>query len=521
MAWQRLVDPASGKPYYYEDKAGVTQWEFPDRLLVDVLGRHGWDKALTDDGLMYFYNSNGESIWDIPTNVMAELKSKFGTDITEAEVKGLAVDEVIDTLEEEKDTVKKDEVIETPEEKMEDVNVQEEETEKTEKAPVNRVNEILGITVKQKEMSVEKEMETTFADKEARFLKMLEEKEVSSGAKFESSICNFVKDERYWEIENPILKKQLFDMFVKNKKAEEIREFKETHRKTYYEFLKKANVKYYSRWVTFNKIYEMQEDGLKNADEYAEIPYEIKEDFFNAYVKSLRQEREEHAKSVKQDDIIKLEEEMGTDLTLNDEFAKVVGKYEEKYKNLNKDDILTAFKKTIAKLEKKQKDVFEHEKKLNLEIDCKARAEFKERLRWLIETGKFKPHSRTRWYEFVGALKEYPEFVELCGHRGSSAIDYYWDMIEFENEKLRGKIELFKQQLINFNKKITDLDETQFIKLMHRSNKPEINVMNDSDLASVYSMMKPPKSTTVKRTADQADLYSKDRDKRPRMALRR
>lgn len=510
MAWQRLIDPASKRPYYYDSIYGVTQWEFPERMLDDALRKHGWSKAIADDGMMYFYNNAGESVWDVPISVMNDLKSVFGHSVTEAEVKGVLDDEIV-TNEEVKEEKVEDEV--TKGESDEVMGEVEESVEKEEEVSVSRMNELLGISIEADSGGTDESMEKSNEEKEADFVKMLEEKGVSSDANFEDSIPQFVKDKRYWELKNPLTKKRLFDKFTHDKKETEVKLFKDNNRQRYFQFLEDCKVKYYSRWVTFSK---------SDDDEFKDIPQEIKEEFFNEYVKNLREQREEHIKVVKQNDLVKLEKEMAAEVTLSDEFTKLVDKYEEKYKNLSKDDILTAFEKVIETLEQKQREIFEHEKKLNYRVDRKARTAFKDLLQRLRQSGELKIHSRTKWYEFVNVLKSYPEFIELCGHRGSSAIDFYWDLIDAENEKLRGKIGLFKQQLINFNKKVADLDETQFIKLMHRSNKPEINQMSDTDLSSVYEMMKQSTMTTsVKRTSEQADLHSNDRDKRPKISLRR
>ncbi|TID30238.1 hypothetical protein CANINC_001118 [Pichia inconspicua] len=514
MAWQRLIDSASKRPYYYDSIYGVTQWEFPEKMLDDVLARHGWSKAIADDGLMYFYNNAGQSVWDVPVNVMKDLRSVFGYDLSEAEVKGvpdndIATDDVVAD-----ETVKEENVEKevNGEDVPEGIVNSNDMTENHEESSFSRMNEILGISTEAEKIESDEAPKKSEAEKEAEFSSMLHEADIPSDSKFEDIIVNFVKDKRYWELNNPLTKKTIFDEFVHEKRESELKLFKDTNRDRYLQFLKDSNVKYYSRWVTFSK---------SNDDAFSDIPAEIREEFFNEYVNSLREQRDENNKLIKEKDIVNLEREMTAEVTLSDEFTKLVDKYEERYKNLSKDDILSTFEKVIEYLEQKQKEVFEHEKKLNYSIDRKARAAFKKLLNSLQESGELKIHSQTKWFEFVNVVKKYPEFIELCGHRGSSPIDFYWDLIDAANEKLREKIGLFKQQLINFNKKVTDLEESQFIKLMHRSNKPEINQMSDMDLSTVYQMMKQNVTTSVKRTAEEADFHSNDRDKRTRISLRR
>lgn len=512
MTWERLSDPASGKNYYYNKETQITQWEFPDDLTVDTLGKHGWGRALTDDGKAYFYNGAGESVWDIPGAVMDELRSLLGSDLSEGEVKGEGSEDTGEGAKEENNSGGDGaEPLGAFNSKMD-----EEQAESTAVKPavVAKVNEILGIRpdVGDEDMAVDTK-EVPAEDAEKDYIQMLRESGVKSDCTFQGLVSKCIGDSRYWRVKEPLERKRIFERYAVEEENREFLESKEKYKVEFFKLMQEHNVKYYTRWVTFDKTVE-EARQLKYSED-------IKREFFDEYVQQLRREKETMAKENKRKDIKVLEQDLMASVQIDSQFAILVPQLEEKYKNLSKLDILDVFEKVMAEREKEHVGNVEREKKLNYRSDRVARSAFKAMLQRRISEGKFEPNSRTRWYEFVGSIKDEPEFTELCGHRGSSAIDFYWDLLDRENAKLGGKIELFKQQLINANKKLADLDQASFVRIMKDCSKAEIASMDELDIGSVYLLMKQQDAAIGNKRPASATDFGVEKDKRQKITLRR
>lgn len=505
MVWERLKDPATGKSYFYNVETQVTQWEFPEDVFLQKLDENRWSKATTSDSdggyesnKVYFYsNDTGESSWTIPEIVLSQLKAIFGDELTESEILGddsasialqeAAVDD--QTTVPAKDVNDNREQSNINSEKTNDNDVID-LSKKVTLGKIISVNQLIKLDdilngLKTSDIEPKRELtKKTTEECEDEYIAMLTEFDIDSNSTFNDVIEKCSGDERYWNIEEPLARSRLYEVYLMKKSTDEFNKSKEKYRKEFYDVLAKHKVKYYTRWSTCSK-------AIIDENLYNFLSDKIKKDFFDEYVNELRNEKEKISKELKSKEAKALEEELDTNVTISSEFAKMVLQLEEKYKNLSKVEMLDIFERVIEKREQEQVSFLEIEKKKNYRFDRTVRMAFKNMLNLMIANKDFTPTTRTKWFEFVTLLKDKPEFIELCGHRGSSAIDFYWDILDGEYIKLGDKKELVKQQLINANKKISDLSESEFVEVLKRSTKPEVLAICIDDLKTIYTQLKP------------------------------
>lgn len=507
MAWQRVTDPASGRAYYYNDETQVTQWEFPEDVLDSALREHGWDKATTESNgvaKMYFFSAAGESLWEVPAAVMAHLQGLFGSDLSQDEIKDESTEEtsvdIGQAVEKEGGNANGSDSVAAANDVVGEAVVEvhqasptagEESELSTEVGKsVPPVNQLIGLDElvaseenKDVEMEMEAENEVSGRSPDDAFLAMLKECDVGSDCTYTDVVRKCSNDPRYWRVQNPVQRSRLFEVYLVKKADEDFAASKEKYRQEFYGLLAKHNVKYYTRWTTCSR--SLQEEKLCSV-----LSERIKREFFDEYTAELRREKEAASKELKVKEAVSLEDEFLASVTISSEFAKIVSGLEERYKNLTKGEMLSIFEKVIAEREREQVAVVEAERRKNYRADRRARAAFKQMLAGLIERKELVPTSRTRWFEFVALVKDRAEFTELAGHHGSSAIDYYWDLLDGAYGALAGRRELVRQQLVNSNRKIGDVAEDEFVQLMAGSSKTEVSGLCEDDLRTLYAMLR-------------------------------
>lgn len=509
MAWQRIRDPASGRAYYYNDENQVTQWEFPESVLDTALGEHGWDKATTESNgvaKMYFFSADGESLWEVPSPVLAQLRGLFGDDLSQDEIKGESVEkgssaDVERTAENEEEGANDGDGVahlpdaaDTVDTAMDEVHQKSpaagelSELSNEEGMSVPPVNQLIGLgelvaSEESKDVDMEMEAKLSEGNPDNAFLAMLRECEVGSDCKYTDVVRKCSKDPRYWRVRDPVQRSRIFEVYLVKKADEDFAASKEKYRQEFYGLLAKHNVKYYTRWTTCSR--SLQEEKLCSV-----LSERIKREFFDEYTAELRREKEAASKELKAKESTSLEEEFLANVTISSEFAKIVSGLEERYKNLTKGEMLSIFEKVIAEREREQVAVVDAERRKNFRADRRARTAFKEMLAGLIERKEFVPTSRTKWFEFMALLKDRAEFTELAGHHGSSAIDYYWDLLDGAYGALADRQQLVRQQLVNSNRKIGDVGEDEFVQLMAGCSKTEVSGLCEDDLRTLYAIIR-------------------------------
>ena len=513
MEWQRVVDEESGRPYYYNPTDETTQWEFPESLLENVLKKHGYIKAATDEGQVYFYSEQiDESTWDVPVDVLKELQDILGEEVTENEIKGV----LPETEAEENETVAEEPKQEDiPEEANPKEEMMEEDVVETDNAKDNRINQILGIV----ESNEDVEMSETSNNKDfaREFEEMLDSLDIKPTQSVKDIQSKCLSDQRFWNVESSSERKKLINKFLDAKIIEERNKLRDHYKEIFIDSFKLKDVKYYTRYETYIKTFNKDDEKR-----YAEVPVDMRKEFFNEYVNKLRQLHDMEVKEdlIKQRTII--EKEMEHDVKINTQFMKILPIYEKKFSNMTKLDFLEAFSNVIKRREIEHEEDIEKEKNANYRDDRKAREAFKDLLEQMKMDGEIEFTARTKWYEFVLELKDKPQFIELVGHSGSSPIDYFWDSLDAENEKLKAKISFFKQELVNLNLDFNSVNKIDFVEYMKKSGRSEIKDISITDYETIYDIMKSEnQSTTISRGVKREHENTNNDVKRQRILFRK
>lgn len=518
--WERLKDVNSGRHYFYNDETQVTQWEFPEDFLLKILNENKWDKATTSiegvDKIYYFNQETNESSWNIPEIVLRELKDKFGDDLTQDEIHGeeIILNDNQSQSMENKGENKEEDIVEN-DQFVSNNNENEINEKNNDEIKGSIINQLIGLDQLIQDKDEKDQIMEIEGDPKVNFMNMLKQFNFSSKTQFKEVISKCINDSRYWNIDNPIERNTLFEMYQINKSEEEFEFEKQKYRDEYFKILAKNNVKYYTRWNTYYKNEESKEkrENIGNDDIKSNLSDKVKYELFIEYTTNLRKEKEESINKNKSIELESLENELKETVTLSTEFLKIINVFQDKYKSLNKIEILNVFEKVMIEVENKQINQVKIENYKNYRSDRKARYNFKKLIKNMIDNKEMNVNSQFKWFQFINLIKDKPEFLELCGHHGSTVIDYYWDLLNETYIKLNNKKELIKQILINANVKINDITENEFIKIMKGSDKEEISKLCDDDLKTLYKISLS-LNPSVKRSAGETNEFESGRRKK-------
>lgn len=481
MIWQRIIDEGSGKPYYYNAESEVTQWEFPLELLEQALSGIGWARVVSDQNEVYYYSEeSGETSWDLPTGILDWVKNDLGNDVTLNEITGSD-----GTIEEE----------EEKEEKTDEMEIESEELKPS-------VYEILSL----KELLKDEADTTEFnglspEQRKETYFKLLEESNVDKKWSFTKVIKELTSDKRYWCILDPINRQKFFEEYLGKQADEDFQQSSiksQEYKDNFFKLLTAKNVKYYSQWSTISQL-------LIDEEIYESIPETFRVEFFIEFTGKLRQDHEIELEQLRNTQLEELKEYLKEVVQITSKFDQMLPEIKTKFPNLSKKDIFICFDTAITVKEGEMDNIYENNKKLNYTYDRKARDAFENVLSIITKS------SQLKWVDFLESLKTTPEFIELCGHNGSSPIEYFWDIIDEENIKLRSKRDSIKDILFKKNISIDELSLEQFSSL----SKDVADIQVD-EISFLYNQLK--SNTRVKRSqpekeaaSSSADYYSRNK----------
>ncbi|VEU19408.1 DEKNAAC100514 [Brettanomyces naardenensis] len=537
MTWEELVDD-EGRVYYYNSKTEETQWGRPedftseDSKIDKLLAKGQWSRFVTDEGEVYYFNEKTEeSVWELPEEVQRKLK-EGNDEVTTREGEG-----------KEEDT-KEVENIEPSKESDDHTAVNWEESENTEgskrKVKKSQANDIVGLKEllrgsDEGERSMIRVDDDRMKDVEDHegirdeedyskqdFIEMLKEKGVDSSWSFTKVMESCIEDPRYWRIEDPLMRKQMHEIYLIGKADEEFKKVensKEAYRNTFTEVLKKHDVKYYTQWKTC--VREIIDESI-----FSLIPTSLKREFFDEYVGRLRLEHDSEQKKIREQQLDKLTEQLTPAIKYDSSFEKLLESVdlEKKYPALSKLDVLTLYENVIKDREAEFEDRLRENEKLNYRMDRRARDQFRSLLEELPKKKGIKYSATLKWSELLTYIRDEEAFIELCGHQGSSAIDFYWDIIDRENQLIRTKKDLCRQVLSANKLDIGGFDDDvdrfkEKMKEVGGSNGTITDEFSDEDYKLVFELLKEDeKPTATKRKHETEETSGSPDQKKSRLA---
>lgn len=459
MVWERVLDVESGNPYYYDADSGETQWEFPLALLERALGGIGWARAVSDAGEVYFYNlEGGETSWEMPAGVLEKVKAELGDDVTWEEVGGANSGQA-------------------EEEKVEEMIIGDEDMSK-------RANDILKVEELLSKPTEEVVTSDASLDERKRvFFELLKSAQVDKRWSFSRMIKELAVDARYWALEDPLARQRAFEEYLEMKADED---FKQSSAKSaeykdkFVKLLGQHEVKYYSQWGTVLR-------KLVGEEAYEAIPERFRVEFFNEYTQRLREKHDSEIENHRMEEEHKISEYLKDTVEITTKFDQVYATLAQQYPHLSKKQVLEAFTRAVEVKEMEMEAVYASSERQNYRSDRKTREAFKA----LVQT--IPTSSQMKWADFLKKVKTEPAFVDLCGHNGSTPIEYFWDIVDAENVKLRAKRDRVRDSIMGKNLSIDELTLEQFTQLVC-----DVVEVQDVEVQVLYKEMR---SVQTKRPA--------------------
>jgi pre-mRNA-processing factor 40 len=285
---------------------------------------------------------------------------------------------------------------------------------------------------------------TSTQEAEAAFAKLLKRVGVQPDWGWEQTVRAAVRDPQYRSIKDPKDRKAAFEKYIAEVRAQEKDREKERQAKLRADFTNMLKthpeIKFYTRWASARPIIERETlfRSAKNDEERIALFNEYRNDLYKAYL--------EHEATTRKSALDNLQQLLGS-LNLepytrwaeaqeliqsNDRF-----KGDNKFKSLNKIDIIKAFETHIKALERSFNDSRQQQKSLKARRERQNRDAFISFLRELKANGKIT--AGTKWTELHPMIEDDPRYVAMLGQSGSTPLDLFWDIVEEEERVLRVK----------------------------------------------------------------------------------
>lgn len=283
---------------------------------------------------------------------------------------------------------------------------------------------------------------STFEEAEAAFLKLLRRHNVDPNWTWEQTMRSIIKDPQYRALKDPKDRKNAFEKYTIEVRAQEkdrAKERIEKLRKDFATMLRShPEIKHYTRWKTARPIIEA-ETIFRSAKDDNE-----RRQLFEDYVIELKKanaEREASTRRAAADELVEILR--GLKLEPYTRWSEAQGiiqsnprfSGDQKFKSLTKSDILTAFENHIKSLEKTFNDARQQEKNLKSRRERQNRDRFMSLLQELKKKDKIKAGSK--WSQVYPLLAKDDRYQAMLGQPGSTPLDLFWDMVEEEERGLR------------------------------------------------------------------------------------
>lgn len=468
MVWQKVNDD-EGNVYYYNPETQETSWTNPDEAEVGV-----WQEFTTDEGQKYYYNTKTqETTWDKPEGFESSNVTEDGKNTETTETNDKEDSEPVEDVESE---IKVDEIL--PEEATEN------------------------------------------------FRALLSQNNVDSTWSFPDVIAKFINDPVYWQVKDPLERKQIYDEYLNNEMNKQLENKTESFEKFKVNFInileslkEKKEFDHLTKWFTIKSKLLKEENPIfthtiLSDDEIYGIFKEYQDDLKTTYEKHTKESREQALKELESylvdinPDIVS-----GTDdweslyeKLLNDNRFKA----NKHFNVLGKYDILQLY---CDKIYPKELKNLENELKLledkNFTSDRRARDNFKKLL------GELPIQADMEFEEILPLIEDEDSYIDLCGRNGSTPLDLFYDVKMAKVQVLKIKVDLIESIIDDrgiAREKVLS-GETEFVECMKEVEDDRLKGVNlsvedeENDISAIFESLI--KNETTRKEKEEERLEGK------------
>ncbi|CAH6720528.1 pre-mRNA-processing protein Prp40p [[Candida] jaroonii] len=403
MAWQKVNDD-EGNVYYYNPETQETSWTNPDESSVGE-----WQEFTTDDGQKYYYNTKTqETTWDKPEGFESSTTTEEGE--------------------------------------------MSKETKAVEKLPSDKEDSVPIEDSVESEIKVE---EISSEEATKNFRGLLSENGVDSTWSFPQVIAKFINNPIYWQVKDPLERKQIYDEYLNNEMNKQLENKTESFEKFKVNFInilqslkEKKEFDHLTKWFTIkNKLLKEENPifthTILSDDEIYGIFKEYQDEIRANYEKDTRESKNQALKEL-ESYLVDINPGIisGTD-DWESLYTKLINdnrfKANKHFNILGKHDILQLYydkiyPKELSNLESELKSLEDE----NYTSDRRARDNFKKLL------SELPIEADMEFEEILPLIEDEDAYIDLCGRNGSTPLDLFHDVKMAKVQVLKIKVDLIE-----------------------------------------------------------------------------
>lgn len=277
---------------------------------------------------------------------------------------------------------------------------------------------------------------------EEAFFKMLRKNNISPFIAWEEALRTVIKDREYRAFKDPKERKQAFEKYCVEVRAQEKGKEKERREKLREDFRKMLgthdDVKHYTRWKTARPVIE-REAVFKSAGDDDE-----RRQIFEEYIIELKRKYVEDEITTRNNAMQDLDGMLQAliidpDTKWADAKERIMEserfKSDPKFQSLGLVDVLNAFDSHMRSLDRVANEERQQQKKLRTRRERQVRDSYKLLLQEMIKQGKLT--SATKWKDLHPFIENDERYLKVLGLPGSTPVQLFWDTIEDEIHRNR------------------------------------------------------------------------------------